>query len=129
MLYELLVGARPFDLGAKADQAVRYAIRETEVQRPSTRLTGLKDVTDTIADLRQTSVEALKKEFRSELDWIILKAMEKDRTLRYDTANGLAEELERHLRNEPVLAHAPSPGYRLKKFIQRHRLRLRRPRQ
>ncbi len=122
MLYELLVGARPFDLQARADQAIRYAIRETDVPRPSTRLTGLGETKDTVARHRRTTVDALKKELKTDLDWIILKAMEKDRTRRYDTANGLALELERHLRHEPVLARAPTPGYRVGKFVKRHRM-------
>ncbi|MFC1662162.1 protein kinase [Gemmatimonadota bacterium] len=122
MLYELLVGARPFDLGARVDQAIRYAIRETEVPKPSTRLTGLGETQDTIARHRRTTVDALKKELKTDLDWIILKAMEKDRTRRYETANAFAQELERHLRHEPVEARAPSATYRMGKFIRRHRL-------
>jgi serine/threonine protein kinase/tetratricopeptide (TPR) repeat protein len=121
MLYELLVGALPFDFTARADEAIRHAIRETEIPKPSNRLTNLGDTQTTVAQYRRTTPEALRKELRSDLDWIILKAMEKDRTRRYDTANGLAAELERHLRNEPVLAHAPSLAYRLRKFARRHR--------
>jgi tetratricopeptide (TPR) repeat protein len=122
MLYELMTGARPFDLAAKADQAIRIAIRETEVLRPSTRLTSLGETREAIAKHRRTTVEGLRKELRSDLDWVILKAMEKDRTRRYETANGLAQELDRHLRHEPVLAHAPSAGYRVRKFVKRHRM-------
>ncbi len=122
MLYELLVGARPFDLRAAAAEAIRYAIRETQVPRPSTRLTTLGDIQETIAKHRRTTVDALKRELRSDLDWIVLKAMEKDRTRRYDTAAGLAAELERHLRDEPVLARAPTVGYRVGKFVRRHRV-------
>ncbi|MCK5652358.1 MAG: tetratricopeptide repeat protein, partial [Gemmatimonadetes bacterium] len=122
MLYELLVGALPFDLGAKADQAIRHAIRETEIPRPSTRLTSLGDTQETIAQHRRTTADALKKQLKTDLDWIILKAMEKDRTRRYDTANGMALELERHLRHEPVLARAPTAGYRVGKFVKRHRM-------
>jgi non-specific serine/threonine protein kinase/serine/threonine-protein kinase len=122
MLYELLVGARPFDLRVRADQAVRHAIRETEVPRPSTRLTSLGGTQDTVARHRRTTVEALKRELSSDLDWVILKAMEKDRTRRYETANELAQDLERHLRHEPVLARAPSARYRLGKFVKRHRM-------
>jgi non-specific serine/threonine protein kinase/serine/threonine-protein kinase len=121
MLYELLVGALPLDFSALADEAVRHAIRETEVPKPSTRLTGLEDTKSAVAGYRRTTPEALRKELQSDLDWIVLKAMEKDRTRRYDTANSLAGELERHLRHEPVLAHAPSLAYRLRKFGRRHR--------
>jgi tetratricopeptide (TPR) repeat protein len=122
MLYELLVGALPFDFSARAEEAIRHAIRETEVPRPSTKLTSLVETRDTIARCRRTTVEALRRELRSDLDWIILKAMEKDRTRRYDTANGLALDLDRHLNDEPVLARAPSAGYRVAKFVRRHRL-------
>jgi non-specific serine/threonine protein kinase/serine/threonine-protein kinase len=121
MLYEILVGALPFDLAKKADQAIRYAILETEVPRPSTRFTSLGETQDSVARHRRTTAEGLRKKLRADLDWIILKAMEKDRTHRYDTANGLAMELDRHLRNEPVLARAPSTGYRIRKFVRRHR--------
>ena len=121
MLYELLVGTLPFDFAARADQAIRSAIRETDVPRPSTKLTSLGDTQDTIARYRRTTAHALKRELRSDLDWIILQAMEKDRTRRYETANGLALELERHLRHEPVLAHAPSTTYRIGRFVRRHR--------
>ncbi|MGW8267377.1 MAG: serine/threonine protein kinase, partial [Longimicrobiales bacterium] len=104
MLYELLVGVLPFDLTARADEAIRHAIRETVIPRPSTRLTSLGDTQGTIAACRRTTAEALQRELR-----------------RYETANGLAAELERHLRDEPVLAHAPSLAYRAGKFIRRHR--------
>ena len=122
MLYELLVGARPFDLGARADEAIRYAIRETEVPRPSTRLTGLGQTQETVARCRRTTAEALRRELRNDLDWVILRAMEKDRTRRYETVHGLALDLDRHLHSEPVLARAPSRGYRLQKFVKRHRV-------
>jgi tetratricopeptide (TPR) repeat protein len=122
ILYELLVGALPFDFSAKAEEAIRHAIRETEVPRPSTKLTSLQETRDTIARCRRTTVEALRRELRTDLDWIILKAMEKDRTRRYDTANGLALDLERHLKDEPVLARAPSARYRVGKFVRRHRM-------
>ncbi|MGW8267069.1 MAG: protein kinase domain-containing protein, partial [Longimicrobiales bacterium] len=122
MLYELLVGALPFDFSARAVEAIRHAIRETEVPRPSTRLTSLQETRDTIARYRRTTVEALRRELKSDLDWIILKAMEKDRTRRYDTANGLAQDLERHLNHEPVMARGPSARYRIHKFVRRHRV-------
>ena len=121
-LYELLVGARPLEFPSGADEAVRYVIRNTEVPRPSTKLTTLGEAQDTIARCRRTTVDALRKHLRSDLDWIILKAVEKDRTRRYDTANGLAADLERHLKNEPVLARPPSARYRARKFVRRHRM-------
>lgn len=122
MLYELLVGALPFDFVATAEYAIRHAIRETEVERPSAKLTSLGDTQETIARYRRTTAQALRRELRSDLDWIILKAMEKDRTRRYETADGLALEVERHLNHEPVLAHAPGAAYRMAKFVRRHRV-------
>jgi non-specific serine/threonine protein kinase/serine/threonine-protein kinase len=122
LLYELLVGTLPIDFGAKADRAIRHAIRETQIPRPSTRLTSLGDTKDAVARYRGTTAEALRKELRSDLDWIILKALEKDRTRRYDTANELGLELDRYLRHEPILARAPSTGYRVGRFIRRHRV-------
>jgi non-specific serine/threonine protein kinase/serine/threonine-protein kinase len=122
ILYELLVGAPPFDLRARVDQAIRFLIQETEVPRPSARLTTLGEAQDTIAEHRQTTVEALRRELRSDLDWVVLKALEKDRNRRYDAVTGLASDLERHLRHEPVSARAPNTGYRVQKFVRRHRL-------
>jgi len=73
---------------------------------------------------RQTSGEALRKLIKGDLDWIVMKCLEKDRTLRYETAHGLAEDIERHLRNEPILARSPGMIYRLQKFTRRHRSRI-----
>jgi tetratricopeptide (TPR) repeat protein len=81
----------------------------------------LGETQEVIAQYRKTTITALKKELRTDLDWIILKAMEKDRVRRYETANALGQELERHLRNEPVLARAPTARYRARKFLNRHR--------
>ena len=121
MLYELLVGALPFDLRKRWDRAIRVAIRDSEVPRPSTKLSSLGKTQDKIAEYRRTTPSALKRGLKTDLDWIILKAMEKDRTRRYETANGLALDLERHLNDEPILARAPSARYRLGKFLKRHR--------
>jgi serine/threonine protein kinase/Tfp pilus assembly protein PilF len=122
LLYELLVGALPFDVKAVADAAVRSAIRDTEVPRPSTRLTGLGHDRDTVASYRGTSPDALRRELRDDLDWIILKALEKDRGRRYETPGAFADDLERRLASEPVLARPPSTTYRAKKFLRRHRV-------
>jgi eukaryotic-like serine/threonine-protein kinase len=122
MLYELLVGTLPFDVAAVAFHAIRHAIRETDVPRPSARLTTLGDAQETVALHRRTTAQALRKELRTDLDWIILKAMEKDRTRRYETPNALALDLHRHLNHEPVLARAPSTAYRINKFVRRHRV-------
>ncbi|MEM8488372.1 MAG: protein kinase [Bacteroidota bacterium] len=120
MLYELLVGTKPLDLKAKAQQAIHKAIRDSQVPRPSTRLTSLGAKKDTIAAHRQTTPDQLERELRGDLDWIVLKSIEKDRARRYDTVNGLAMELRRYLNNEPVMARPPSMAYRMQKFIRRH---------
>jgi serine/threonine protein kinase/tetratricopeptide (TPR) repeat protein len=121
MLYEILVGALPFDLRAKADYAIRNVIHEADVPRPSTRLTTLVDTRNEIARHRRTTPDGLKRALQGDLDWIILKAVEKDRTRRYDSAAGLAMELRRHLNNEPISARPPSTAYRLGKFVRRNR--------
>jgi eukaryotic-like serine/threonine-protein kinase len=121
MLYELVVGARPFDLPAMPGYAISHTIRERDVPRPSTRLTTLGDTLSTIARRRRTTPDHLRRELRGDLDWIILKAMDKDRTRRYETANGLSLDLQRYLADEPVRARPPSTGYRLRKFARRNR--------
>lgn len=120
MLYELLVGSKPLDLKEKALHAIQDAIANSQVPKPSTRLTSLGNVQDTIAAQRQTTPEQLKRELKGDLDWIVLKSIEKDRTRRYETVNGLAMELQRYLRNEPVTARPPSVSYRMSKFVRRH---------
>jgi eukaryotic-like serine/threonine-protein kinase len=121
MLYELIVGVLPFDLGAKPDYAIPHTLREREAPRPSVRLTGLGQTLPTVARYRRTTPEALRRDLRGDLDWIILKAMDKDRTRRYDTPTGLAMDIERHLRDEPVLARPPSTKDRMIKFARRNR--------
>ena len=117
ILYELLTGALPFDPKALRNaglDGMARMIRETEPQKPSTRLSGSPP--STIRDAR-----TLERELRGDLDWIVLKAMEKDRTRRYESAAALAQDVERHLANEPVMARPPSAGYRVGKFVTRHR--------
>jgi eukaryotic-like serine/threonine-protein kinase len=121
MLYELLVGVLPFDLSSKPDYVITHALRERDVPRPSTRLTSLGGTLGTVARHRRTNPETLRREVRGDLDWIILKAMEKDRTRRYDTARGLANDIRRHLENEPVHARPPSARDRIGKFVRRNR--------
>jgi eukaryotic-like serine/threonine-protein kinase len=122
MLYELVVGALPFDLSSRPEYSIPHALRERDTPRPSTRLTGLGQTLPTVARYRSTTPEALRKELRGDLDWIILKAMEKDRTHRYETAYGLAVDIERHLNDEPVAARPPSTRDRLTKFVRRNRV-------
>lgn len=124
LLYELLTGTTPFD--AKTLRKAPYGeiqriIREEEPPRPSTRVETLAAQGSGL--LRHYTVEptALSKLIRGDLDWIVMKAMEKDRTRRYDTANDLANDVLRHMRNEPVLAGPPSVIYKTGKFIRRHR--------
>jgi tetratricopeptide (TPR) repeat protein len=125
LLYELLTGCTPFDardLAKVGRDAIRRAIREVEPPRPSTRLSTLHGEALT-ATARQHGTERgrLLKLIRGDLDWIVMKCLEKDRDRRYDTANGLAADLGRHLVNEPVVARPPSAAYRLQKACHRHK--------
>jgi eukaryotic-like serine/threonine-protein kinase len=126
LLYELLTGKPPFDpkalVQAGVDQ-IRQHIREVEPPSPSRRLHTLAaDERTTIARLRDTAPAQLSLLLRGDLDWIVMRCLEKDRTRRYDTANGLAMDIQRHLRNEPVVARPPSTAYLLQKLFRRHRL-------
>ncbi|UCG60132.1 MAG: protein kinase, partial [Phycisphaerales bacterium] len=125
LLYELLTGVLPFEAKefrkGGVDQ-IRDMIREKQPKTPSTRLKTISGEESTkLGQLRRTDVRTLGRLLRGDLDWITLKAMEKDRTRRYQTAHALAEDIQRHLNSEPVLAGPPSKIYRLKKFIQKHR--------
>src|SRR5262245_42758657 len=124
LLYELLTGSTPLDRKRLKQAALTEAmrlIREEEPVRPSTRLTQSKDSLSTLATLRRTEPRRLAKEVRGELDWIVMKCLEKDRTRRYETANGLARDVQRYLHDEPVEAGPPSATYRLRKLARRHR--------
>jgi serine/threonine protein kinase/WD40 repeat protein/tetratricopeptide (TPR) repeat protein len=123
LLYELLTGTTPLErkrltLGALLESL--RIIREEEPPKPSTRLSTTEGLAS-IAANRGLEPKALSGVVRGELDWIVMKALEKDRARRYDSANGLAADLERYLADEPVLACPPSAGYRLRKFARRHR--------
>ena len=126
VLYELVVGSTPFDpkeLVASGIDAMRKTIREKEPVRPSTRIAGLEN-DELTATARRRSVDKsrLVALLRGDLDWIVMKCLEKNRTRRYDTANGLAMDLKRYLANEPVLARPPSAAYRFQKAIRRNKL-------
>jgi len=125
VLYELLTGALPFDpeaLRKGGIEHIRHVICEEEPKTPSTRLSTASGRESTkLAQLRRTDARTLGRQLHGDLDWITLKAMEKDQTRRYQTAHALAEDIQRHLENEPVLAGPPSKIYRLKKFVHRHR--------
>ncbi len=126
LLYELLTGHTPFDtkeLMTLDVDALRRTIREREPLRPSTRLsTMLEAELITTAKQRASVPPGLIHLVRGDLDWIVMKCLEKDRTRRYETANGLAFDLKRHLNNEPVLARPPSAAYRLQKAWRRNQL-------
>ena len=125
LLYELLTGTTPFDQNTFRTAAIdelRRIIREVEPPRPSTRLSTLGATTTTISDNRQTDARKLNRSLRGELDWIVMKALEKDRQRRYETASGLARDVERYLAGEPVEAGPPSAWYRFRKFARRNRV-------
>ena len=126
LLYELLAGSTPFDakeLMASGIDAMRKTIREKEPVRPSTRLATLgADQLTTTAKRRSAETSKLMHQLKGDLDWIVMKCLEKDRTRRYDTANGLAFDLKRHLNNEPVLARPPSAAYKFQKAFRRNKL-------
>src|SRR5262249_50688568 len=124
LLYELLTGSTPFTkqrFQRAAYDEIRRIIREEEPPKPSTRLSESKDSLASISAQRHTEPAKLTKLVRGELDWIVMKALEKDRNRRYETANGLAMDLQRYLHDEPVAACPPSAGYRLRKFARKNR--------
>ncbi|MCH8151743.1 MAG: serine/threonine protein kinase [Planctomycetes bacterium] len=124
LLYELITGALPFDpktLRRAGFAEIQRIIREEDPPKPSTRLSSLGDESTTYAQKRRAAPTSLLREIRGDLDWIVMKALEKDRTRRYETANGLAMDIGRHLNHEPVLASPPNAAYRLRKFVQRNR--------
>jgi serine/threonine protein kinase/Flp pilus assembly protein TadD len=127
LLYELLTGATPFDKGrfrqASYDE-MRRIIREEEPPKPSTRLSTPGQAAQTAAARRQSDPKRLSRLLRGELDWVVMRALEKDRDRRYESASAFAADVQRYLRDEPVLACPPSVSYRLRKFARRNRGRL-----
>jgi serine/threonine protein kinase len=127
VLYELLVGHLPFpseDLKDKGFYEVLRIIREDEPPKPSIRaktLAGSSKTLIKVAGNRSVAPTGLGRKLRGDLDWITMKALEKDRTRRYETARGLGLDIRRHLDFEPVIAGAPSTTYKARKFIRRHR--------
>ena len=126
LLYELLTGQTPFDTKELIEaglEEMRRTFREKEPATPSTRLSTMLDADLTIiAKQRQVEPPKLVNLVSGDLDWIVMKALEKDRTRRYETANGLATDLQRHLSNEPVTARPPSNLYRFQKMVRRNKL-------
>ncbi len=127
LLYELLTGTTPLEQKrlkqAALDEMVRL-IKEEEAPRPSARLSSSNNLPK-IAAARNTEPEQLSRLVRGEIDWIVMKCLEKDRALRYETANGLARDIQRYLADEPVEACPPSAAYRLRKFARKYKTPLR----
>jgi serine/threonine protein kinase len=124
LLYELLTGTTPFDrdrLKKAAYDEIRRIIREEEPAKPSTRISTLGDRSAAVAAHRHADPHRLSRLVRGDLDWIVMKALEKERSRRYETANGFAVDVERYLADEPVLACPPSAWYRFRKFARRNR--------
>jgi serine/threonine protein kinase/tetratricopeptide (TPR) repeat protein len=125
MLYELLVGAAPFDSGALRKMSyteLQRVLREEEPPRPSTRVSSMVQEASRVAERRHVEPRALIRALRGDMDWIVVKAIEKDRMRRYATPLELAADIQRHLNNEPVLARPPSVTYRLGKFVRKHKI-------
>jgi serine/threonine protein kinase len=126
LLYEMLTGKTPFDaneLLASGLDEMRKTIREKEPVRPSTRLSiMLEGELTTTAKHRQSDAPKLVNLLRGDVDWIVMKCLEKDRQRRYETANGLAADLKRHLNHEPVTARPPSAAYRFQKLLRRNKV-------
>ncbi len=124
LLYELLTGTTPFTrerFQQATYEEIRRIIREEDPPRPSTRLSDSTESLPSISALRQTEPAKLTRLVRGELDWIVMKALEKDRNRRYETANSMALDVARYLHDEPVLACPPSAWYRFRKFARRHK--------
>jgi serine/threonine protein kinase/WD40 repeat protein len=126
LFYELLIGRTPFDtqeLLASGLDTMRRTIREREPQRPSTKLSTMLDEERTrTANRRRTDAPRLIHLLRGDLDWIVMKCLEKDRARRYETASGVANDVQRHLNCEPVVARPPSRLYEFQKTVRRHKL-------
>jgi len=124
LLYELLTGTTPFDMKALLESGfaeMMRTIREVEPHKPSTRISTLGDTASRTAQQRHVDVKKLSSLLRGDIDWIVMKCLEKDRSRRYETSNGLAADIQRHLKDEPVTAGAPGAAYKLRKFARRHR--------
>lgn len=125
LLYELLTGMTPFDLKyllRKGYEGLLKTIREEQPTRPSTKLSTLGEALTEIARHRRTSPEVLCKLIRTDLDWIVMKTLEKDRNRRYESVSEFVADIKRHLNHEPVLAGRPSKLYRVRKFVRRRRV-------
>ena len=125
LLYELLTGRTPFDAKELLQSGIdemRRTIREREPARPSTRLSTMLDADlTTVAQRRKSEAPKLIHMMSGDLDWIVMKALEKDRTRRYETANAMAMDVQRYLNNEPIVARPPSTIYRFQKLVRRNK--------
>ncbi len=128
LLYEVLTGSPPFD-GATMQQAgfdeMRRMIREEDPPRPSARVSTLaaKELS-TVATLRSSDPKQFSSSLKHELDWLVMKALEKDRNRRYESPGSMAADIKRYLKNEPIIAGPPSRSYRIRKYVQRNRAAL-----
>ena len=126
LLYELLTGSPPFskqDLKKRGVMEMLRVVREEEPPRPSTKL-STADALPILSANRNTEPSKLTGMLRNELDWVVMKALEKDRSRRYETANGFAADVQRYLNGDAVLAHPPSTAYRVKKFARRNKVQV-----
>ena len=124
LLYELLTGSTPLDretLRRAAFDEVLRRVREEEPPRPSTRLSDSRDRLPSVAAVRATDPSRLARLVRGDLDWVVMKALEKDRGRRYESAAAFARDIQRHLDGDPVDAGPPSRAYRLRRFARKHR--------
>ena len=124
VLYELLTGYLPFDTSQwkkRLDEVLRQ-LRETDPERPSTKVGANRDTSTARAEARSTEPQQLISALRGDLDWITLKAIEKERERRYVSPSALAADVERYLQNRPVEARPASTGYRLRKYVRRNRV-------
>jgi serine/threonine protein kinase len=124
LLYELLTGTTPFDkerLRTAAYDEIRRIIREEEPAKPSTRMSTLGQAARTVSTNRQSDPKRLTQLMRGELDWIVMKALEKDRNRRYDTANAFAADVQHYSADEAVQACPPTAMYRMRKFLRRNK--------
>ena len=124
LLYELLTGTTPFDkrqFEKAVYDEIRRIIRETDPPKPSTKIGSLGETATSVSLLRGTDQRTLSRLVTGDLDIIAMKALEKDRTRRYDTASGMADDLQRFLDNQPIVARSPSAAYRIAKFTKRNR--------
>jgi WD40 repeat protein/serine/threonine protein kinase len=127
LLYELLTGTTPFDkerLKEASYEEIRRIIREEEPAKPSTRISTLGQAATSVSVNRKSEPKRLSQLFRGELDWIVMKALEKDRNRRYETASSFAADVQRYLHDEPVQACPPSTVYRFRKFARRNKAAL-----